>query len=259
MIFSSNNIENILIEILVSYQTIDNLSEKISYCHCLNQKISVKIAAVNLKLLTFQTDKWKMGESQSKFRPSPPNLQYKNGTSGKQPRLIQSVMQAIVDLKESGGSTHSRIVEYLQGVINCKNITPRPRGLAVQVKKALKHGINNGLVKQRNTKFSMALNARDFAIFKGFRAYDPIFGGYVKKKIKKIHNCKCKLRGRSMEGRDQSIGKYRSKIASKQKNVSSSSSGRSLLENNNPMEPDPEMDEEIPLNKLDESNDDNEI
>lgn len=146
-----------------------------------------------------------MGESESKFRPEPQDVWYKMRRTGKQPRLLQSVMQAICDLREIGGSTQCKISEYLDGVINCLNIRPRPRGLALQVRNALNHGIENGLIKQKGGKFSLALNAKDFAIFKSFRSYDPIFGqtrakqrkqgkiGKSKtKKVSKQNKTKCK-------------------------------------------------------------------
>lgn len=166
----------------------------IKKCHKCHSKMSLffsKIHSQNYgskvprKLLNSQINKWKMGESESKFRPEPYDIWYKIRSKGKQPRLIQSVMQAIVHLRETDGSNLCRIVEYLQAVVNRRNLDPRPRGLAVQVKKALTHGIENGLIKNRGGKFSLALNARDFAIFKSFRSYDPIFGFYRKKRVKK--------------------------------------------------------------------------
>lgn len=133
-----------------------------------------------------------MGESESKFRPGPQDVWYRMRKIGNQPRLLQSVMQAICDLREIGGSTNCKIVEYLDGVINCRNIKPRPRGLALQVKKALNYGLEHGLIKQRGGKFTLALNAKDFAIFKSFRSYDPIFSDTRMKKRKRVNNRKSK-------------------------------------------------------------------
>lgn len=89
--------------------------------------------------------------------------------SGKQPRLLPDVMQAIVDLKEGHGSTQNKILEHIQGIINTKKITPRPRNVTMQIRRALKHGVQNGLLKQRGGKFVLGIHPRDFALFKSFQ------------------------------------------------------------------------------------------
>lgn len=166
----------------------------VSNINIFNKNLDIK---PSFKLIVFQRNKWKMGESESKFRPDPQDVWYKVRATGKQPRLLQSVMQAIVDLREYGGSTHCRIFDYLQGVINCMDIRPRPRGLSQQVKKALFHGIENGLLKQKSGKFSLALNPKDFAIFKSFRAFDPIFGETRIKKKRRNTKSGCKTEKKS--------------------------------------------------------------
>lgn len=155
-----------------------------------------------------------MGKNESKFRSGPEHVWYITNTTGKQPKLIQSVMEAIVHLKEAGGSTQSSIVEYLQGVINYKNISPRPRALAMQVKKALKYGIINDLILYKSGKFLLALKAKDFAILKTFPPYDPIFGASEKKSV--IYPwmiLKCKSINKDKEGKR----KYSSKSATKRR------------------------------------------
>ncbi|XP_018576412.1 uncharacterized protein LOC108914959 [Anoplophora glabripennis] len=89
--------------------------------------------------------------------------------SGRQPRLLPDVMQAIVDLKEGHGSTQNKILEHIQGVINTKKITPRPRNVTMQIRRALKHGVQNGLLKQRGGKFVLGIHPRDFALYKSFQ------------------------------------------------------------------------------------------
>lgn len=89
--------------------------------------------------------------------------------SGKQPRFLSDVMQAIVDLKEGHGSTQNKILEHIQSIINTKRIIPRPRNVTMQIRRALKHGVQNGLLKQRGGKFLLGIHPRDFALFKSFQ------------------------------------------------------------------------------------------
>lgn len=134
-----------------------------------------------------------MGESESKFRPEPQDVWHKMRSKTNQPRFLQSTMQAIVDLRLTGNSTYCNIVDYLQGIIHSRKITPRPRALAIQVKKALQHGLDNGLIKYRSGKFLLSLSAKDFDIFKSFRSYDPIFGQRKRNKKQQLEKCICKL------------------------------------------------------------------
>ncbi|XP_057665286.1 uncharacterized protein LOC130899386 [Diorhabda carinulata] len=115
-----------------------------------------------------------MGSSQSKFKPDPNDVWYRVKVSSNQPKYLECVLQAIVNLKEPHGSSQGRIIDYIQGVINAKQIRPRPRNVAMQVKSALKYAVINGLVKQQGGKFIMALTEKEYAIFKGFRTENTI-------------------------------------------------------------------------------------
>lgn len=166
-----------------------------------------------------------MGQSESKFRPEPQDIWYKVRSTKQQPKLLLSVLQAIVDLKDSGVTNYSRIVEYLQGVVKYRDITPRPRGLPLQVKRALKHAVDNGLVKHNNGKYSSALNSKDFEIFRSFRSTDPIFGSFEKRtrkspivkgkskyksnqRIRKCKTCKSKGQGQNKRHRNPISSDY---------------------------------------------------
>ncbi|KAJ8936382.1 hypothetical protein NQ318_010789 [Aromia moschata] len=202
----------------------------------------------------------KIGGSQGKFRPQPRDTWLKMKLSGKQPRLLPDVMQAIVDLKETKGSTQNKILEHIQNVINAKKITPRPRNITMQkpseeadsmisetssqfrrprqnpeeittpldnsreslhstirhlhhifiptfilsaknivndlimpmkVRRALKHGVQNGLLMQKSGKFQLGMRPKDFAVYKIFRHMEPLSG---------CGKCK-KGRGRGRRGR----------------------------------------------------------
>ncbi|KAJ8984339.1 hypothetical protein NQ317_012559 [Molorchus minor] len=126
-----------------------------------------------------------IGGSQGKFRPRPKDVWLKMKVAGKQPRLLPDVMQAIVDLREGSGSTQHKILEHIQSVINSKKITPRPRNVTMQVRRAIKHGVANGLLTSRGGKFQLGIRPKDFAVYKMFRNMEP------------LSDCnQCKRRGR---------------------------------------------------------------
>ncbi|XP_028127961.1 peptidyl-prolyl cis-trans isomerase G-like [Diabrotica virgifera virgifera] len=126
-----------------------------------------------------------MGSSQSKFKPGPHDCWHKMKVTGSQPKYLQCALQAIKDLHESTGSSQGRIIDYIQGVINAKQIRPRPRNVAMQIKRALKYAAQNGMVNHRGGRYVLALSDKDFAIFKGLRPKDPIKVNVKPKKIVK--------------------------------------------------------------------------
>lgn len=60
-----------------------------------------------------------MGESENKFLPNPQGIWFKIRKKDSRPKLLQIVMQELAELEETAGATHCRIVEYLDGVLNC--------------------------------------------------------------------------------------------------------------------------------------------
>ncbi|CAH1183549.1 unnamed protein product [Phaedon cochleariae] len=140
----------------------------------------------------------KMGGSQSKFKPEAQDAWLRVKISGKQPKYLQTVMQAIADLKDYNGSSESRVIEYIREIIDNKNPGSKPRNVTAQIKKALKHAVTKGLVRQRAGKFQLALNKKDFAIFKSFKVEDP------------LTDCgRCKKQKKRGKGRSRGRGKGR--------------------------------------------------
>ncbi|XP_030764110.1 serine/arginine-rich splicing factor 11-like isoform X1 [Sitophilus oryzae] len=88
---------------------------------------------------------------------------------GKEPRLLPNVMEAIAHLKEKRGSTQKQIIEHLAHLLKKGNAV---RNVTMQVRRALEHGINSGLIKQKGGKYSLGLDKRDYAIFRRFRQID---------------------------------------------------------------------------------------
>ncbi|CAH1993177.1 unnamed protein product [Acanthoscelides obtectus] len=85
------------------------------------------------------------------------------------PRFLPGVMQAIADLKDSRGSTQNKIIDYIQTAVTMTNLSPKPRNIAIQVKKALQHGVSRGLINQRSGKYRLALDQKDFTIYKSLK------------------------------------------------------------------------------------------
>ncbi|XP_018576411.1 splicing regulatory glutamine/lysine-rich protein 1-like [Anoplophora glabripennis] len=87
--------------------------------------------------------------------------------TGNQPRLLTAVMEAIANLKEGRGSTQKRIIDQVQCLLSANKMTFR--NPVVHIKKALRHGVHTGLIKQKGGKFRLGLDSKDYAIFKNFQ------------------------------------------------------------------------------------------
>nr|CAH7738875.1 unnamed protein product [Callosobruchus chinensis] len=92
----------------------------------------------------------------------------------KAPRFLPGVMQAIADLRDSQGSTQKKIIDYIQTAVTMTNLSPMPRNIPVQVKRALQHGVSRGLIKQRSGKYRLALDQKDFTIYKSLKKSDGL-------------------------------------------------------------------------------------
>lgn len=69
------------------------------------------------------------------------------------PRMLPYVMQAVTGLKDANGSTTRKIVDQVHTAINVSNGQPKPRYVVMQVKKALKHAVANGVLKHKAGKY----------------------------------------------------------------------------------------------------------
>ncbi|XP_060536478.1 ADP-ribosylation factor-like protein 6-interacting protein 4 [Cylas formicarius] len=74
----------------------------------------------------------------------------------KEPRLLCNIIEAIVNLKERNGSTEKQITDHLGEIL--KKDPNQRRNLAVQIKRAIDHGVKTGLVKRNRGKYSVGLN-----------------------------------------------------------------------------------------------------
>ncbi|XP_060532050.1 uncharacterized protein DDB_G0284459-like [Cylas formicarius] len=85
-----------------------------------------------------------------------------------EPKLLPNILDAIAKMKEKNGSSQDQILERV-----CDSVGQNKRkirNLAVQVKRALVHGISSGLVKQKRGKYVLGLDDKDYTIFKKFSA-----------------------------------------------------------------------------------------
>lgn len=83
-----------------------------------------------------------------------------------QPRMLNEVMDAIADLKESQGSTMRQILKHVgshTGNKRSSKVSSQP------VLKALKQGIEMGLIKRNKGKFKLGMDSKDFAVYKIFQ------------------------------------------------------------------------------------------
>lgn len=74
------------------------------------------------------------------------------------PQLLPDVIKAIVDKCEKGGSSASKIIDQIRS----RNSDGRPvRNLALQVKRALDHGVSIGILVRRSGNYYINTNAID--------------------------------------------------------------------------------------------------
>ncbi|XP_063927786.1 uncharacterized protein LOC135140956 isoform X2 [Zophobas morio] len=77
------------------------------------------------------------------------------------PRFLPEVLQAIYELKETGGSNSNKIVTHVKSSLHHNDSFPAPRNLSTQVRRALNHATTNGIVKQRAGKFRINIGILD--------------------------------------------------------------------------------------------------
>lgn len=86
-----------------------------------------------------------------------------NRKSRKEPVLLTHVLQAVADLRELNGSTLKRIVEAVQANVCNSKCKISPNNLAIQVKRAVCHAVNAGVVMQKSGKFKLAIGPESCA------------------------------------------------------------------------------------------------
>lgn len=84
-----------------------------------------------------------------------------------QPRMLNEVMDAIANLREPKGSTMRRILNQMETnyVFNKKPV----KVSAQPVMKALRHGVDMGLIRRNKGKFKLGLDPKDYAVYKTFQ------------------------------------------------------------------------------------------
>ncbi|XP_057665002.1 luc7-like protein 3 isoform X2 [Diorhabda carinulata] len=78
--------------------------------------------------------------------------------------FLTEVMDTIASFKDSKGSPPDKILDRI--ISQRKTPLKNP---SLRVKKALKNGLESGLLKEINGKFKLGLGSKDYAIFKNFR------------------------------------------------------------------------------------------
>lgn len=78
------------------------------------------------------------------------------------PRMLPYVMQAVTDLKDINGTTTRKILDQVHTAINILNVKPKPRNVVMQVKRALKHAVESGILKHRAGKYRFEHDSSTF-------------------------------------------------------------------------------------------------
>lgn len=105
-----------------------------------------------------------------------------------QPRMLNEVMDAIANLKESKGSTMRKIMNQMDSNFTFTRKPLKPTALPIM--KALRHGVETGLIRRNKGKFKLGLDPKDYAVYKTFQ-----------KKIKPKEVCSKNKRARNSRRR----------------------------------------------------------
>lgn len=78
------------------------------------------------------------------------------------PRMLANVLKAIADMKDNRGSSIRKIVEQVaHGSPIVNKAGKKPRNVTMQVRRALRHGVNTGLLVQHAGKYRLGLDEAD--------------------------------------------------------------------------------------------------
>lgn len=83
-------------------------------------------------------------------------MRLKTPRNKKEPKLLVHVLHALADLKDARGSTLRKITDQVQIAINLSRTKPKPKNVLGQVRRALRHGVQTGVLKHRAGKFRLA-------------------------------------------------------------------------------------------------------
>lgn len=77
------------------------------------------------------------------------------------PRMLANVLKAIADMKDNRGSSIRKIVDQVATSNLINKTGTKTRNVTMQVRRALRHGINTGLLVQHGGKYRLGLEERD--------------------------------------------------------------------------------------------------
>lgn len=110
-------------------------------------------------------------------------MRTRNPRNSNEPKLLVQVLQALADLKDTRGSTLRRISDQVQTAVKLSKVKPVPRNVFGQVRRALRHGVQNGVLKHRAGKFRLATASEiNYALKYGITRRRKRKGAYRKTK-----------------------------------------------------------------------------
>lgn len=72
------------------------------------------------------------------------------------PKMLPMVLQAIADLRENRGSTAKNIIDRVQHVLEKPKPQVKAKNVVTQVKRAIKHAVDVGIVQQRSGRYKIS-------------------------------------------------------------------------------------------------------
>ncbi|GLV35753.1 hypothetical protein CBL_01096 [Carabus blaptoides fortunei] len=108
--------------------------------------------------INFFTHQWIVAQSGRNLLYQQPDeilaLIMRSGKSRK-PRLLSHVVKAVKNLKENKGSSAGRITDQVRTLLNNTKIRPKPRNVVMQVRRALNHAVENGILLHRAGRYKV--------------------------------------------------------------------------------------------------------
>ncbi|VEN57606.1 unnamed protein product [Callosobruchus maculatus] len=121
------------------------------------------------------------------------------------PRYLNEIMEVIVNMKEVKGSTSRRILDRVHNLLVLK----RKKGKVdpLQIKKALAKGVEYGVLRKKDGKYRLGLDAKDYIIYRNWTEKHD-------RQTRRVYGAKRHRSGRRMRSRSLSSGRQRERRSS---------------------------------------------
>nr|CAI5859540.1 unnamed protein product [Callosobruchus analis] len=121
------------------------------------------------------------------------------------PRYLDEIMEVIVNMKEVKGSTSRRILDRVHNLLVLK----RKKGKVdpLQIKKALAKGVECGVLRKKDGKYRLGLDAKDYVIYRNWAEKHT-------RQARRVDGARRHRRERMIRSKSLSLGRQRERRSS---------------------------------------------